>query len=209
MIDSFGAQGTMPAVATESNAAALRAALHEMMGKAVVGQLQIIDGLYIAVLSGGHVLLEGVPGTAKTLMARTLAAALDARFTRVQFTPDLLPSDIVGTSVYRPERDLRVPRGADLHGHAARRRDQPRSGEDAVGAAGGDGGAAGDIRRDEPAARRSVSRRCHAEPHRVRRHVPAAGGATRSILLQARGERPGAGDRDGDAAPRRRGVQRA
>jgi MoxR-like ATPase len=103
MIDSVSAQGTMPAVATESSAAALRAALHETMGKAVVGQLQVIDGLYIAVLSGGHVLLEGVPGTAKTLMARTLAAALDARFTRVQFTPDLLPSDIVGTSVYRPD----------------------------------------------------------------------------------------------------------
>src|ERR1700684_2589963 len=103
MIGFFSAQGTMPAVATESNAAALRAALHETMGKAVVGQLQIIDGLYIAVLSGGPVLLEGVPGTAKTWMARTLAAALDARFTRVQFTPDLLPSDIVGTSVYRPD----------------------------------------------------------------------------------------------------------
>ena len=87
-------------------------ALHETMGRAVVGQLQVIDGLYIAVLCGGHVLLEGVPGTAKTLMARTLAAALDARFTRIQFTPDLLPSDIVGTSVYRPDlRNLRVPGG--------------------------------------------------------------------------------------------------
>ncbi len=103
MIDPASAQGTMPAVATPSDASALRASLHETMGRAVVGQLQVIDGLYIAVLCGGHVLLEGVPGTAKTLMARTLAAALDARFTRIQFTPDLLPSDIVGTSVYRPD----------------------------------------------------------------------------------------------------------
>ena len=93
----------MAPVATQSDAAALRLALHETMGRAVVGQLQVIDGLYIAVLCGGHVLLEGVPGTAKTLMARTLAAALDARFTRIQFTPDLLPSDIIGTSVYRPD----------------------------------------------------------------------------------------------------------
>jgi len=101
--DRVSRQGTMPPVATQSDAAGLRAALHETMGRAVVGQLQVIDGLYIAVLCGGHVLLEGVPGTAKTLMARTLAAALDARFTRIQFTPDLLPSDIVGTSVYRPD----------------------------------------------------------------------------------------------------------
>ncbi len=57
----------MPTVATETDAASLRAALHETMGRAVVGQLQVIDGLYIAVLCGGHVLLEGVPGTAKTL----------------------------------------------------------------------------------------------------------------------------------------------
>ena len=83
--------------------ARLRESLHETLGRAIVGQQQVIDGLYIAVLVGGHVLLEGVPGTAKTLMARALAAALDARFARIQFTPDLLPSDIIGTSVYRAD----------------------------------------------------------------------------------------------------------
>src|SRR6202171_5522587 len=86
-----------------THAAEMRARLHDVVGRAIVGQQQVIDGLFIAVLVGGHVLLEGVPGTAKTLMARTLAATLDARFTRIQFTPDLLPSDIVGTSVYRPD----------------------------------------------------------------------------------------------------------
>ena len=85
-------------------AADLRRAFHEAIGRAVVGQQQIIDGLLLTVLVGGHVLLEGVPGTAKTLMARCTAAAMDARFTRVQFTPDLLPSDIIGTSVWRADR---------------------------------------------------------------------------------------------------------
>ncbi len=84
-------------------AAELRNALQETIGRAVVGQQQVVDGLFLAVLVGGHVLLEGVPGTAKTLMARCLAASLDARFTRVQFTPDLLPSDIIGTNIFRAD----------------------------------------------------------------------------------------------------------
>ncbi len=84
--------------------AELRRAFHEAVGRAVVGQQQALDGLLLTILVGGHVLLEGVPGTAKTLMARCAAAAIDARFTRVQFTPDLLPSDIVGTTVWRADR---------------------------------------------------------------------------------------------------------
>ena len=87
-----------------TRAAELRAALHDSLGHVIVGQTQVLDGLLLGLLTGGHILLEGVPGTAKTLMARSLAAATDARFRRVQFTPDLLPSDIVGTSVYRADR---------------------------------------------------------------------------------------------------------
>jgi MoxR-like ATPase len=78
------------------------ARLTEEIGKAVLGQRQIIERLYIALLTGGHVLLEGMPGLAKTLLVKSLAQALGVRFERIQFTPDLLPSDIVGTMVYSP-----------------------------------------------------------------------------------------------------------
>ncbi len=68
--------------------------------RVVMGQEETLELMLVSLLSGGHVLLEGVPGTAKTLMAKTLALLLNARFTRVQFTPDLMPSDILGTSVF-------------------------------------------------------------------------------------------------------------
>ncbi len=70
------------------------------VGKAVVGQDAAVSGLIVALLTGGHVLLEGVPGVAKTLLVRSLSAALDLRTTRVQFTPDLMPGDVTGSVVY-------------------------------------------------------------------------------------------------------------
>src|ERR1051325_11904987 len=68
--------------------------------KVLVGQEEPFTHLLIAMFSGGHVLLEGVPGTAKTLMAKTLAALTQTEFKRVQFTPDLMPSDVVGTQIF-------------------------------------------------------------------------------------------------------------
>ncbi len=76
--------------------------LREVVGKIVVGQQHLIDRLLVGLLANGHVLLEGVPGLAKTLAVRTLASAIHATFSRVQFTPDLLPADIVGTLIYNP-----------------------------------------------------------------------------------------------------------
>ncbi len=72
------------------------------MHKAVVGQDELVDMLVVAVLAGGHVLLEGVPGTAKTLSVRTLARIFSVSFARIQFTPDLMPSDILGVNVFDP-----------------------------------------------------------------------------------------------------------
>ncbi|RKU23016.1 magnesium chelatase [Candidatus Poribacteria bacterium] len=68
--------------------------------KVIVGQTELFELVVVSLFSGGHVLLEGVPGTAKTLIAKTLAMVVSGEFSRVQFTPDLMPSDIVGTSVY-------------------------------------------------------------------------------------------------------------
>ena len=85
-----------------SSAAAWVTRLREVVGKIVVGQQYLIDRLLVGLLANGHVLLEGVPGLAKTLAVRTLASAIHATFNRVQFTPDLLPADITGTLIYNP-----------------------------------------------------------------------------------------------------------
>lgn len=71
-------------------------------GKVIVGQERLLNRIVIALLTNSHILIEGVPGLAKTLTVRTLAAAIGARFQRIQFTPDLLPSDITGTQIYNP-----------------------------------------------------------------------------------------------------------
>jgi MoxR-like ATPase len=73
------------------------------IAKVIVGQSEVVDGLLVALLAGGHALVEGVPGTAKTLLVRALAATLDLDVRRVQFTPDLMPSDLTGRVIYRQE----------------------------------------------------------------------------------------------------------
>ncbi len=79
------------------------AALRAEMEKVIVGQRYLLDRLVIGLLANGHLLLEGVPGLAKTLAVKTLASALNTTFHRIQFTPDLLPADLVGTQIYNPK----------------------------------------------------------------------------------------------------------
>ncbi len=76
--------------------------LYAQIGRVIIGQRELIDRLILGLLTGGHMLLEGVPGLAKTLAVRTLAQGLHLTFQRIQFTPDLLPADVIGTQIYNP-----------------------------------------------------------------------------------------------------------
>ena len=84
--------------------------LKEEIGHVIVGQSHMLDRLLIGLLSNGHVLLEGVPGLAKTLAIKSLAQAIHAKFSRIQFTPDLLPADVIGTLIYNQQRNEFVVR---------------------------------------------------------------------------------------------------
>ncbi|MCX6156295.1 MAG: MoxR family ATPase [Candidatus Kapabacteria bacterium] len=79
--------------------------LNMEIGKVIIGQKSMVERLLIGLLSNGHVLLEGVPGLAKTLAIKTLSSAINAKFSRIQFTPDLLPADLVGTMIYSQKRE--------------------------------------------------------------------------------------------------------
>ena len=88
------------------------AVLKDQMARVVVGQEYMVERLLVALLSNGHVLLEGVPGLAKTLTVRTLAQAIDTRFQRIQFTPDLLPADLIGTLIFdQRDGDFKTKKG--------------------------------------------------------------------------------------------------
>lgn len=97
-------------ISEETDAALLKATewipkLRDEIGRVIVGQRYLVDRLLVGMLANGHVLLEGVPGLAKTLSIRTLASVTDADFKRIQFTPDLLPADIIGTLIYSPKEN--------------------------------------------------------------------------------------------------------
>src|ERR1700757_4388823 len=88
------------------------AEIRNEIGKVIVGQHEMVDMLMIGLLCDGHILIEGVPGVAKTLTAKLVARIIDAAFSRIQFTPDLMPSDVLGTSVFNPkEADFQFRKG--------------------------------------------------------------------------------------------------
>ncbi len=84
--------------------------IHDEIGKVIVGQTHMVERLLIGLLSNGHILLEGVPGLAKTLSIKSLAQTINAKFSRIQFTPDLLPADVTGTMIYNQQKNEFVVR---------------------------------------------------------------------------------------------------
>ena len=121
--------------------------MQEELQKVIIGQDEVIEQLFAAIFTRGHCLLEGVPGLAKTLDGQHLGQILDVGFKRIQFTPDLMPSDITGTNVLEENehgrREFPLRRGADLHQHPAGRRNQPHPAEDPGRLAAGHAGARG------------------------------------------------------------------
>ena len=169
----------------EDPRAGLEDALYELK-RVIVGQDAMLERLLVALLAGGHVLLEGVPGLAKTLTVKTLADVLGGSFRRVQFTPDLVPSDLVGTRIYRPDTGAFDTELGPVFGNFLLADEINRAPakvqsallevmqERQVTIAG----------RDLPAAE-AVPRDGDPEPDRVRGHLPAARGAGRPLPVQA------------------------
>ena len=146
--------------------------LRQQMARVIVGQEQLIDRLIVGLLSNGHILLEGVPGLAKTLALKTLASAIGLQFQRLQFTPDMLPADIVGTMIYNPrDGSFSAKARSDLFEPDSGGRNQSRACESAKCIARSDAGAPGDTRRRNLSVAGSVSCSRDAKPTRAGRHL--------------------------------------
>ena len=189
-MDSYRLRPTTPTCRTWLASKKLTTACATQLARIVVGQDEVIDQLMIAIFARGHCILEGVPGLAKTLMVSTLADCLSLKFNRIQFTPDLMPSDITGTEVMaRRPRDRRADSCATSPARclptscwptkstARRRKRRPRcwkrcrSGRCPA-------------RRQAARPARSVLRAGHAKPDRAGRNVSAARGPARPLLVQ-------------------------
>src|SRR5881396_778111 len=91
--------------------------LFNELGKVIVGQTYLVERLVVGLLANGHVLLEGVPGLAKTLAVKSLAGCLNVKFSRLQFTPDMLPADVIGTQIYNPQSGAFTTRRGPIFGN--------------------------------------------------------------------------------------------
>ncbi len=192
------------------DATVLERAMFEVK-RVIVGQDRMIERMFVALLARGHCLLEGVPGVAKTLAVETLAQVVGGTFSRIQFTPDLVPADIVGTRIYRQSSEkFDVELGPVFVNFLLADEINRAPGQGAVGAARGHGRAAGVDRRQDPRGAQAVPGDGHPEPDRAGGRLPAAGGAARPVPDEdPRGlpdRRRGARDRLPDGRRRRRAA---
>ncbi len=168
-----------------------RQVMQQELQKIIVGQDEVIEQIFAAIFTRGHCLLVGVPGLAKTLMVSTLARILDVGFKRIQFTPDLMPSDITGTNVLEEDehgrRNFRFVEGPIFTNILLADEINRTPPKTQAALLAGDAGARGDGRADDLPAARPVLRDRHAEPDRAGRDLSAARGAARPLHVQHQG----------------------
>ena len=167
--------------------------IRQEIARVIVGQQDVVDGVLISLLAGGHVLLEGVPGLGKTTLLRTLARALHLKYSRIQFTPDLMPADIVGSMMIetddRGAKSLRFQPGpifANLVLADEINRATPKTQSALLEAMQERTVTSGTTTHELEAA---LPRDGHAEPHRDGRHLSAARGAARPLPDEDPGRR--------------------
>ena len=166
-------------------------AVQEQVARVIVGQKHLIDRLMIGLLANGHVLLEGVPGIAKTATCAALAQSINMKFQRIQFTPDLLPSDLVGNLIYNPRDGVYSTRKGPVFANlvlADEINRAPAKVQSALLEV--DAGAPGDHRRPDLQAAGAFPGAGDPEPHRARGHLPAARGPGRRVHAQGPGLLP-------------------
>ena len=145
------------------------------MGKVIIGQKQLVENLFIGLLADGHILLEGVPGLAKTLAISTLSQAIDAKFSRIQFTPDLLPADVTGTLIYsQKDGDFEVHKGP-IFANFVLADEINRAPAKVQSALRGHAGASGDHRRRNLEAAGTLLGDGYSESDRAGRNLSASG----------------------------------
>ena len=185
--------------------AAEAARIADNIGRVVQGKPDVVRLALVVLLAEGHLLIEDVPGVGKTTLAKALAASIDATVRRIQFTPDLLPSDVTGVAVYDQEsREFEFKPGAIFANVVVADEINRASPEDAVGAAGVHGGAPGHRRRRQLRAGPAVPGDGDAEPARDGGHLSPARGAARPVHRPGLDGLPRPGRRAGDARRPRR-----